>query len=420
MAEHFAPEKVPETSLGGENPRAANPDVELPGAPRCRAADRMALPNRAGELAGHACVSPQPLHQVQHAQIAAAILPELGDATTKVAQHTVDSAAGTPVGPGLQADESGHHRVKAVDGRRGGVPQVHLQERDELRAGNPSQLPAHMLEAVELLPGGQVEGEPLLARHARMIHDRMERVVGVEVSVHRCSAGDVPRMVLRARQGRQHEERGDVGANLVPERPEVVPYGIGAVVWEPDDVSDVGQNSGGVPGLDQRCVVCDAVLSFPSVVQTLGVQTLHADEDLKAPRPFGQRDEVRNAVGEDVDLHQKRHRHVAFLAQADQLLENRTPARIAREVVVGEEEVVGSQIGAAGLDGGRDGDRVAGAHRPPLHVDDRAERAGERTTAAGVQGCEVPIDELPGQASVEPRHRSVRQGGLSIDEVVDG
>ena len=125
-------------------------------------------------------------------------------------------------------------------------------------------------------------------------------------------------------------------------------------------------------------------------------------------------------MGKDVDLHEEPYRPVTFLAQPDQLREDRTPARIAREVVVGEEEVVGAQLGAAGLDGGREGDRVAGAHRPPLHVDDGTERASERTPAAGVQRGEMSIDELPGHAPVEARHRRVRQGGLSVDEIVDG
>ena len=189
-----------------------------------------------------------------------------------MAQKPVDSTTRTAVGAGLEADESSHHRVKTVDRRRRGVPQVHLQEGDELGGRNPPQLPAHVLEAVELLPGGPVQGEPFRARHTRMIHDRVERIVVVQIRVQGRSAGDGARVVLRARQRRQHEERRDIGVNLVGERAQIVAYDGRRVVREADDVSDVGQNAGGVPGLDQGGVVFDAVLSFSSIVQTVGIE----------------------------------------------------------------------------------------------------------------------------------------------------
>ena len=85
--------------------------------------------------------------------------------------------------------------------------------------------------------------------------------------------------------------------------------------------------------------------------EIVGVDVLHADEDVVDAGLHALLDEARDAVAERVDLHLQVDADALLLAQLDQPVEAGFPVAVARQVVVGQEEAV-------------DADRGVGAHDP--------------------------------------------------------
>ena len=58
-----------------------------------------------------------------------------------------------------------------------------------------------MASGVELPPCAVIGFLPLFAGHERMIDDRLEGIVAVQIFVHRDSGHMLPEMILRSREG---------------------------------------------------------------------------------------------------------------------------------------------------------------------------------------------------------------------------
>ena len=98
-----------------------------------------------------------------------------------------------------------------------------------------------------------------------------------------------------------------------------------------------------------------------------------------------------------------------LLAQLDQAVEDRLPVLVAREIVVGDEEA-GDALRGIGAHDGLDVVGRAVARLAPLHVDDGAEAALERTAAAGIEAGIVPGDagHRPARQDRQRRRRHLR------------
>ena len=116
-------------------------------------------------------------------------------------------------------------------------------------------------------------------------------------------------------------------------------------------------------------------------------------------------------MAQRVHLQQQADLEAFVLAQLDQPVEDRLPVLVAREVVVGDEELGDALLGV-GADDLLDVVRRAIARLAALHVDDGAERALERAAAPGIEA---------GVAPVHPRHHVARQdrqrGGRHLGHV---
>ena len=151
-----------------------------------------------------------------------------------------------------------------------------------------------------------------------------------------------------------------------------------------EDVARVGQRAHPVPRLQHRAVLGDLVLAFPRILERIGIDALQADEHAIDARPAGLFDEARNLVAHRVDLRDDPDAQAFLFAHLDQPVEDRLPVLVARQVVVGDEEVVHAlrEIGA------HDALDVVGAARArlaSLDVDDRAEAAQKGAAAPGVE-----------------------------------
>ena len=120
------------------------------------------------------------------------------------------------------------------------------------------------------------------------------------------------------------------------------------------------------------------------------------------PARFALLDEVRDLVAERVDLDHQAERDLVDLAQLGEPVEDRLPFLVAREIVVGDEEARDALRPVVAHDlldvVGRAEARLAA-----LHVDDRAERALERTAAAGIEagiGAGGALDKLRGRNGI--------------------
>ena len=109
------------------------------------------------------------------------------------------------------------------------------------------------------------------------------------------------------------------------------------------------------------------------------------------------------------------------LTQRDQPSKIASQGRVPREVVVGEEvvpDVLLSPDPVVRADVIDDVVGAATAHRVPLHVDDRAERAVERTAATGVDRAVAAHGELPLQPRRDLRQRHGPQIRQIFQEIV--
>ena len=135
-------------------------------------------------------------------------------------------------------------------------------------------------------------------------------------------------------------------------------------------------------------VLGNFILFFPGPNQVAGVDVLEPDEHANHSGPRGLLDEVRKPVAHGIHLDHKPDIQPRLLAQFDQAVENLFPIHIAREVVVRNEEAV-HPLRHILAD-----DLLHIVRRPPprfaaLHVDDGAERALKRASAAGIETGEA-------------------------------
>ena len=102
------------------------------------------------------------------------------------------------------------------------------------------------------------------------------------------------------------------------------------------------------------------------------------------PARFAFSTKFGNLVAKRVDLDHQAERDAVLLAQLDQAIEDRLPLLVAREIVVGDEELVNAlrPVEAHEM---LDVVRRAVARLAALHVDDGAERALVRAAAAGIE-----------------------------------
>ncbi len=115
-------------------------------------------------------------------------------------------------------------------------------------------------------------------------------------------------------------------------------------------------------------------------------------------------DEATDLVHRRVDLGHHVDPLALDFAHVDQAIEDRLPVLVARQVVVGDEEVVHA-LGEVGAHQPLDIVGVARARLASLDVDDRAEAAHERAAAAGVEArphTRGPRHDLGGE--VRRRH----------------
>jgi hypothetical protein len=104
-------------------------------------------------------------------------------------------------------------------------------------------------------------------------------------------------------------------------------------------------------------------------------------------------------------------------SQFDDPVEDRFPVLVAREIVVGDEEAVDALFEILAQDA-LDVVGTAAARFAALHVDNGAERALERTAAAGVESGDV-ADGLAHRISRQKRRHRVFERREVIDVIVD-
>ena len=152
---------------------------------------------------------------------------------------------------------------------------------------------------------------------------------------------------------------------------------------KPDDVAAIGDAAVLAPLEQKLAIVGDVVLLLLRGGQIVGIDVFQPDKYALDAGGHRLLDEARNLVTGRVDLDDEA-RVDALLAQFDQPVEDRFPVAIAGEIVVGDEEVADA-IGDIDAHEGFDVVGRAIARFAPLHVDDGAERAEERTAAACVK-----------------------------------
>src|SRR6185503_21353849 len=95
---------------------------------------------------------------------------------------------------------------------------------------------------------------------------------------------------------------------------------------------------------DHVAVLGGLVLRLARRLQVRGADRLHAEKDLAAAGARRLLDEPRDLPRQRVDLDHEIDLDPLLLAQADETVEDRLPAWIAREVVVGEKVVVDAAL----------------------------------------------------------------------------
>ena len=128
----------------------------------------------------------------------------------------------------------------------------------------------------------------------------------------------------------------------------------------------------------------DVILPFVGRRQILGVDVFQPEEYARATGANRFLDEAGNLVAHHVDLHRELNAQPLLLAQTDKAIENGFPVPVSRKVVIGDEKTAS----ALGNVGPHESLHVVGAAAPrlvALDVDDRAETAIERASAAGIE-----------------------------------
>ena len=191
----------------------------------------------------------------------------------------------------------------------------------------------------------------------------------------------------------------------------------GRVGGKTEDVAGERDDPLRLPGKQHLPVLGDLVLTLLGGGEIVGIDVLQADENAGDARPLRLFDEAGDLVAERVDLDHQPERDRGSLAQLDQPVEDRFPFLVAREIVVGDEELADPDLPVAThelLDvvGG------AVARLAALHIDDRAEGALVRAAAAGVEAGAL-AERARHVALRQERHRCARQRGQVGHGVVE-
>ena len=197
-----------------------------------------------------------------------------------------------------------------------------------------------VIERIEAVPDLGVDLVPFLVRHLLVMRDAVVQVVFVEVRIHPLAGAVHALVVLAARQRRQVGEIDQVDRQLALHHLDVAQDRFPRVVREADDVAGGDDDRVLLPGEEHLAVFEQPVLRLLHRREIVGVDVLHADEDVVDAGLHALLDEARDAVAERVDLHLQINADALLLAQLDQPVEAGLPVAVARKVVVGQEEAV--------------------------------------------------------------------------------
>src|SRR5262249_1309101 len=103
----------------------------------------------------------------------------------------------------LVSKESGHHGMDSLDTGSPPAPEEISEHRPVSVFGDASQSCGHLASGVELPPCAVVGFLPLFPRHERMVNNRLEGIVVIQINVHRDSGHVLPDMILRSRKRRE-------------------------------------------------------------------------------------------------------------------------------------------------------------------------------------------------------------------------
>ena len=176
--------------------------------------------------------------------------------------------------------------------------------------------------------------------------------------------------------------------------------------WEAENIARVGDDAMPPPGEQHLAIFPDLVLPLLGAEKRFRVDVLEPDEHEGGAGARRLLDEMRNAMAEGVDLQDELDAEFLALAQLDHPIEDRFPIAVAgEEIVVGDEKAGDAlrRIGCRTIACPRRR-RCDGARNAPLHVDDRAEAALERTAAAGIEARILGEHELDQMARQNRRH----------------
>src|SRR5574341_2001107 len=96
-----------------------------------------------------------------------------------------------------------------------------------------------------------------------MRHCGMKGVVTIEVRVKGLPLRDEALVIARARDGAEHEERRLLHLQFVGEEAQILADAFGRVVWKPDNVGGMGDDSSGVPGRRELPKGVERILALP-------------------------------------------------------------------------------------------------------------------------------------------------------------
>ena len=245
----------------------------------------------------------------------------------------------------------------------------------------------------------------------------MLQVVFVQVAVHRDAFGPHRLVVLGARQRRQDIEFQQIDRQLALDDLDVAPDRFRRLAGKAENVARIEKDALFLPGQHHLAVLGDLVLLLLGGGEIVGIDVLEAEEDARDAGFFRLLDETRNLVAHGVDLDHQAERDFVHLAQLGKAVEDRLPFPVACEVVVGDEEARDVLLPIVADDlfdvVGRTEARLAA-----LHVDDRAERALERTAAAGIEG-RVGAGGAPHELPRQKRARRSAEAGQIVHVVVE-
>ena len=334
-------------------------------------------------------------------------------------QSRFDRESGASVAADLAADQAALQRVDAFEFHAAAEP--HQEEKHGARIQShrlgAAQNGHHMVVGVIGVPGQPVDVLPLRFRHQGMAGGDMQQIVFVHVRVHRNPAEQQFLVVFGARQRRQAEELEDVERQLALDDLDVANDGFRRVGGKAEDIAGIGEAAHLLPGEQHLAIVADPVLLLLGADQAFRIDVLKADEDALDAGARRLLDEIRNLVAERIDLDDELELQFLHLAQMDQPVEDRLPVLVARQIVVGDEEVLDA-LGGIGADQGFDVVGRPVARLAALDIDDRAEGALERAAAPGVETGDK-TDRAADARGRQQRQRRLFDARQVVHEIVE-